>query len=77
MVTVELSFDGSFSYTPHEGFAGTDTFTYIPYFYAFPNVEVGEPTTVTITVGQTGSPEDLYDRPESPWVMGAGGRPRR
>jgi subtilisin-like proprotein convertase family protein len=45
--TLGLDPDGSFTYTPDEGFSGTDTFTY--------RADDGElsspPTTVTITVG--------------------------
>lgn len=46
--TLTLSANGGFSYTPSDGFAGTDTFTYRPN----DGLASGAPTTVTITVAQ-------------------------
>lgn len=47
--TVELAADGSFTYTPVNGFVGTDTFTYT----ANASGQVSNAATVTITVTQT------------------------
>ena len=44
--TVALNADGSFTYTPTTGFAGTDSFTYI----ASDSLSAGAPTTVTLNV---------------------------
>ncbi|QUD89887.1 Ig-like domain-containing protein [Phenylobacterium montanum] len=44
--TLTLNADGSFTYTPNAGFAGTDSFTYI----ASDSLTAGTPTTVTLTV---------------------------
>ena len=44
--TVALNADGSFTYTPTLGFAGTDSFTYI----ASDSLSSGSPTTVTLNV---------------------------
>jgi VCBS repeat-containing protein len=45
--TLALNADGSFTYTPNAGFAGTDSFTYI----ASDRLSAGVPTKVTLTVG--------------------------
>ncbi len=45
--SLSLNANGSFTYTPTAGFAGTDTFNYI----AHDSVASGPPTAVTITVG--------------------------
>ncbi len=47
--TLALNSDGSFTYTPNAGFAGTDSFTYIP----SDSSSTGTATTVTLTVGAT------------------------
>ncbi len=44
--TLVLNADGSFTYTPNAGYAGTDSFTYI----AKDSLSSGTPTTVTLTV---------------------------
>ena len=44
--TLTLNKDGSFTYTPNAGFAGTDSFDYI----ASDALESGQPTLVTLTV---------------------------
>ncbi len=44
-----LKADGSFTYTPAVGYAGTDSFTYI----ASDGLSAGTPTTVNLTVGAT------------------------
>ncbi len=43
---LDLSADGSFTYTPDSGYSGTDFFTYV----AFDGIEESEPATVTINV---------------------------
>ncbi|HXV00385.1 MAG TPA: Ig-like domain-containing protein, partial [Caulobacteraceae bacterium] len=57
--TLTLNKDGSFTYTPNAGFAGTDSFDYI----ASDSLSAGAPTLVTLTV--TASPpvarSDTYD----------------
>jgi VCBS repeat-containing protein len=45
--TLTLNADGSFTYTPDAGFAGTDSFTYV----ASDSLSAGTPTKVTLTVG--------------------------
>lgn len=47
--TLSLNLDGSFSYQPDQGFAGTDSFTY----FAEDAAEVGDEATVTLTVNAT------------------------
>ncbi|MBO0609282.1 LamG-like jellyroll fold domain-containing protein [Myceligenerans salitolerans] len=49
---VVMDGDGSFTYTPDGGFAGTDTFTY----RASDGTATSEPTTVTITVEEDDQP---------------------
>jgi VCBS repeat-containing protein len=44
--TLSLAADGSFTYTPHSTFSGTDTFTY----KASNGTSISDPATVTITV---------------------------
>jgi hypothetical protein len=56
--TLELSDDGSFTYTPDDGFVGTDTFTYV----AADGEAVSNVATVSIKVN--GAPvveDDVYD----------------
>ena len=43
--------DGSFTYTPDKGFAGTDSFTYL----AKDSLSQSTPTTVTLTVTAAGA----------------------
>ena len=74
--TVVLNPDGSFTYTPVKGFAGTDSFTY----NASDGSAASAPVTVTITVTNTPpvATGDSYDVPEnaagftvaSPGVLG-------
>ena len=47
--TLTLNADGSFTYTPFAGFAGTDSFTYIP----SDSASTGSATTVTLNVAAT------------------------
>jgi hypothetical protein len=59
---VELAADGSFSYTPDEGFTGDDTFTY----RATDGTSKSQATTVTITVSEPPNTapvavDDAYD----------------
>lgn len=59
---VEVAEDGSFSYTPDEGFTGEDTFTY----RASDGTAKSQPTTVTITVAEAPNSapvavDDAYD----------------
>ncbi|MBC2932516.1 tandem-95 repeat protein [Nocardioides sp. zg-1228] len=69
--TVDLAGDGSFAYTPSDGFAGTDTFTY----RASDGVAGSEPTTVTIRVNAAPVAEpDAFDAVEgAPLVLAAPG----
>ncbi|ANC32197.1 Trehalose utilization [Isoptericola dokdonensis DS-3] len=64
--TVALEEDGGFTYTPDDGFFGTDTFTYT----ASDGTATSAPTTVTITVTEAEQPpvnavpvalDDAYD----------------
>ncbi len=58
-----LAADGSFTYTPDEGFSGADTFTYV----AGDGLVASDPATVTITVAAATPPPvavaDLYRTP--------------
>ncbi|WP_283631786.1 Ig-like domain-containing protein [Mycolicibacterium poriferae] len=53
--TFALNPDGSFSYTPNDGYSGTDTFTYA----ADDGEETSALTTVTLTVNPVDDPADL------------------
>ena len=50
--TLELNPDGSFVYTPNEGFSGSDSFTY----RASDGSDVSEPATVSLTVPEPDNP---------------------
>jgi VCBS repeat-containing protein len=70
--TLTLNGDGTFTYTPPNGFIGSDTFTYqVSDGFLFSGV-----ATVTITVGSNQAPtavDDLYTTPNNtPLVVGAG-----
>ncbi|MEM6402078.1 MAG: Ig-like domain-containing protein, partial [Cyanobacteria bacterium P01_D01_bin.116] len=59
---LSLSEDGSFSYTPNDGFSGTDTFTYL-----VNDGEIfSEPATVEITVEAASEPEPPTETPTEP-----------
>lgn len=55
--TLNLSANGSFSYSPTAGFEGTDTFTY----QANDSAALSSPATVTIRVGNPGITLELVD----------------
>jgi len=69
--TVDLAADGSFTYTPGDGFAGTDTFTY----RATDGVATSEPATVTIRVNAAPvAQSDAFDAVEgAPLLLPAPG----
>ncbi len=56
--TLAANGDGSFIYTPNDGFTGTETFTYIVSDGTF---DFSEPATVTITVAGNGPPIAVND----------------
>jgi hypothetical protein len=58
--TLSLTTDGSFTYTPNEGFYGTDSFTYRP----TDGIEDGPVATVVIEVGLVTFPPDSDARDE-------------
>ncbi|MGH3788183.1 MAG: tandem-95 repeat protein [Pseudonocardiaceae bacterium] len=76
--TLTLNTNGSFSYTPREGFNGPDTFTYT----ARDGALASAPATVTITVGPilpactitgTAGPNTLFGTPGNDVICGLGG----
>ena len=66
--SVDLSSDGSFTYTPNAGFNGADAFTYS----ASDGVATSNAATVALTVTAVNvAPIDLCGAPAEPWVSGA------
>ena len=55
--TLELAADGSFVYTPDDGFTGVDTFTYV----LTDGTTESNAATVTITVGVLAAIDDAYE----------------
>ena len=66
--SVDLSSDGSFTYTPNAGFNGADAFTYS----ASDGAATSNAATVALTVTAViVAPIDLCGAPAEPWVSGA------